>query len=631
MIPITFDTETKSGRSIDDGKQVYLHDKDADLVFLSYKEGRGKTQLWWPGRPVPECFVKTEGHTYYAFNASFDWAVVNVLGIKYGFSNLPLSQIVDVMAICGRYSYPQALDKAAKALRLPIAKDRRGKALMRKICSPPFKYALQEWREFGQYCITDTDVLYAMINSLPAIKLNESEQEVWNQTIKMNMRGLPIDIAAVTRINQVVQHYMKYRTKEVPRATDDKIQTTRQVQKIISYCKSHGVVLDNLQKATVDEALRCDNTPRPVRKILKLRQELSGAAIKKYSRLKNMTYHGRIHDNLRYWGAGPGRWAGLGFQAHNLPRASVPDPEAEIQKFYDTTILKEKPLQSAKALIRPMIRAGKGDELLCADYSSIEHILLIWWAGETRAVEDFRKGIDPYKTSAALRMGKAYENVTKEERNREKPVVLGAGYVMGAEALVDYADGFGIAMSISEAQYAITTWRLHHPMVVDSWKDLKNCTLQAVAKPGKVFTCNGVTFKVLKDHTGVRWLRMTINSGRSIFYHSPKISKGKYGDVISHLGLNSKTKQWQQLWLPPNRIIENIIQGLGRDILSAGILNLEQAGFNPIMTVHDEIICEEAKGAKSLDSMIHLMTLNPLWSGDMPLRADGWVGQRYRK
>jgi len=611
----------------------HLHDKDADIVYLSYKIGAAKTKLWQPGLPVPECFAKPEGYHFYAFNAQFDWAVTNILGTRYGFGKQILSQITDVMALCGRYSYPQALGRAAPALRLPLGKDIRGKALMRKICVPKDQVTAtkREMVEFAQYCIRDTDVLYMMLHALPSSELSSSERAVWEQTVRMNMRGLPIDTAAVTRISEVIDYYLKTRSKVMPTLTDGAVNTPGQIQAIIKFCSTHGVPLDNLQKATVAEVLECDDTPPKVRKVLKLRKELSGAAIKKYKALRRMVHRGYIYDNLRYWGAGPGRFAGMGFQAQNLPRAKVKDPNSAIAKFYDTTILKEQPLEVAKGLIRPMIRAPKGYELLAADYSSIEHILLMWWAGETDAVERFRNHICPYKTSAATRLGKSYDDITGQERTEEKPVVLGAGYVMGPDALIDYAAGFGVSLSHADAKYSIDNWRSRNPMVVNSWNILKSCTIKAVRYPGSTQEYKGTTFRMVKDRSGVRWLRMTINSGRSIFYCKPKVDQGKYGDVISHLGLNTKTKQWTKLWFPPNRIIENIIQGLGRDVMNYGITQLEYAGYNPIMSVHDEIICMLPKGKGSLEKMIELMCRREPWLKDMPLYADGWVGERYRK
>ena len=52
MIPVVHDYETRSGCDITQhGKMRHLHDKDADIVYLSYKIGAAKTKLWQPGLP----------------------------------------------------------------------------------------------------------------------------------------------------------------------------------------------------------------------------------------------------------------------------------------------------------------------------------------------------------------------------------------------------------------------------------------------------------------------------------------------------------------------------------------------------------------------------------------------------
>jgi hypothetical protein len=377
---------------------------------------------------------------------------------------------------------------------------------------------------------------------------------------------------------------------------------------------------------------------------LLLRQRIGGAAVKKYKKLEGQTTDGRIHDNSRYHGAGTGRTTGGGFQYLNMPRAKVAFDkdrttydeavEQAIASFYDTTVLKNNPLEVAKALVRPMIKAPKGRVLLAADWASIEYILLMWFCGEWERVKAFKKGEDPYIRFATKLFNVAYDKVTDDERQQAKPPVLGSGYMLGWRGLIEYAAGYGVTMDEDMAQFSTNTYRTEHPLVVSAWYKLKEAAHNAVKHHGFTFATHNTKFKVVKQGQ-YNWLIMTLPSGRSLFYCEPQLIEGTYGEVIKHRGINPKTKQWSWVFLKPMRIIENIIQGLGRDVLTAGLDNCEAHGFQPIMTIYDEIVCEEYDDVdveKRFELMVKLMCKPVKWAGAaLPLKADGYISKRYKK
>ena len=49
-------------------------------------------------------------------------------------------------------------------------------------------------------------------------------------------------------------------------------------------------------------------------------------------------------------------------------------------------------------------------------------------------------------------------------------------------------------------------------------------------------------------------------------------------------------------------------------------------------SIYDENICEEQDGSNErLEMMLKCMCKGTEWSKDIPLRADGWIGPRYKK
>jgi hypothetical protein len=49
--------------------------------------------------------------------------------------------------------------------------------------------------------------------------------------------------------------------------------------------------------------------------------------------------------------------------------------------------------------------------------------------------------------------------------------------------------------------------------------------------------------------------------------------------------------------------------------------------------IHDEILCVEqnAETEEKLAEMISLMTIPPSWARDLPIAAEGWIGERFKK
>ncbi len=650
---VHFDKEVKSGAPIDWGRHRFLLDKDAEFKCMAWSINSLPTKLWLPGMDVPAPFLSPRDYNFSAFNIQFDQLAVNIVGPRYGFKEIPLENCHDVMAVAARYGLPQSLEKLGKALNVEQPKMSEGRALVKLFCTPPFcnpkkddLWHQKKFRIFCEYCMRDVDSMKEIISKMPAPRLSDDEQHIWLENARMNAKGVPVDHAAVVRINQVVDHYRMVESKKVPKITDGEIQTVGQVKAIRAWCADRGVDMEDLTAKTVEDTIdgfHVEPFDTDVLRLLKLRQVLGGAAVKKFKRLENMTVDGRIHDNSRYHGAGTGRTTGGGFQMLNMPRNTIEPMEGEayedavervIESFYDTTILQDKePLEKAKALVRPMIKAKDGKVIMAADWSSIEYILLMWFAGESEKVERFRQGFDPYIDFATRLFNVSYEDVTKLQRQQSKPPILGGGYMLGALGLVEYAAGYGVYITLEEAQTLTNMYRTDHTRVKKSWYALKSAAHIAVTKHGVPCVTHKTEFKVIYDKTGTHWLRMTLPSGRALYYCKPRIAVGKYGPVIKHMGVDPEKKIWTWVYLKPMRIIENIIQGLGRDILIPGINRLVDNGYNPLVTVYDEIIMEEPEEAAEMrfDQAVRHMCVPPTWGPDIPLFASGFIAKRYKK
>lgn len=645
MNKIVIDFETYSPVPIDAGSYKYASHPDADIVILAYKINDLPTLLWTPsnGRDCPLVFEEDD-LVVYAHNALFDYLIWHKVGVrKYGFPELPLPHWTDTMALAQRYTLPAALDKVGDVLGLDVQKSRRGKNLIKKICVPhkhggrPIlgtHFDMQDMLQFQKYAIDDVESTYELIRTLPATALSIPEQRYWELTQKMNMRGLPVDVEAVDKILGYIEGFAEDMTLRVSEITDGQVDKVTQVAKMVAWLASQGVETKDLRAETVTKLLQ-QEIPVGARELLELRQTLGRSSTAKYRKIMEMQHDGRVYNNLQYYGTSTGRWAGRGFQLHNLPRASVRDPLDYIERFINFEPVAD-PVNVAKALIRPMIRAEDGYQLIVSDYSAIENRLLAWVAKDEQALALFRQGGDQYVDMASFMYGKAPQDISKHERQIGKIIILGCGYGMGAKRFVETAAGWGVDLSHSEALAAVNAYRTRYHLVKNLWYKLKDQAVNAINYPGREFMYNGCSFRMAKDKNGTKWLVLRLPSERQLYYCEPYLEEDDFGMTPGHYGINPYSKKWSRLRLIPGRITENVIQALARDVMAQGLLNVDHY-MNEISllgTVHDEAIGEIQENwidDHILEKFNNHLCLMPSWANGLPLAAEGYIAKRYKK
>lgn len=176
----------------------------------------------------------------------------------------------------------------------------------------------------------------------------------------------------------------------------------------------------------------------------------------------------------------------------------------------------------------------------------------------------------------------------------------------------------------------VETWRVAHPHIVSWWKQVHT----AFDKGGPASRRIPVDVEIVGDDRYV-WLP----SGRALVYHNcrreyvqPKDRSGK--------PLPYRRRAWvcdavvgngtQRRIVGGPTQVENIIQAIGRDLLTHALVNVERAGFRTVTHVHDEIVTETT-GGLTVERLSSLMCDLPDWAEGLPVEAAGYTTQRYRK
>lgn len=290
------------------------------------------------------------------------------------------------------------------------------------------------------------------------------------------------------------------------------------------------------------------------------------------------------------------------------------------------------------AALRGVIVPGPGKQFYVADYAGIEARVLLWLAEDEAGLDIFRKGLDIYCEMATAICGYpviANPEHPPEERKLGKVAILGLGYQMGWAKFVDTAfDLGGVVISEEESKKTVNAYREKFWRVKRTWDNQQEAAINATQHPERPYSSGLVEWQ----REG-RFLFCTLPSGRRLAYADPQITmKSMPWDVrdkrasLSFMGVHPLSKKWLRQWTYGGSLVENQTQAVARDFMSAAMLRCEKSGiYQPVLSVHDEIVSEADLGTGSAREYEALLTRLPDWGEGCPIAVESWVGTRYKK
>jgi DNA polymerase len=98
------------------------------------------------------------------------------------------------------------------------------------------------------------------------------------------------------------------------------------------------------------------------------------------------------------------------------------------------------------------------------------------------------------------------------------------------------------------------------------------------------------------------------------------------------MGVNQYSRKWTRIKTYGGKCFENVTQAFARDVMAAAMPHVEAAGYEIILTVHDELITEAPDtDAFSEEKLSGILATTPPWAQGLPLSAGGYEGYRYKK
>ena len=587
-----------------------------------------------------------------AHNASFERAVL----FMEGFRDILLSRFDCSMVRAAYAGYPSSLEDLSEALRLPQdkAKMAEGKALIRYFCMPckPTKangrrtrnlpeHDPQKWEAFKEYCRQDVRAEMEVSRLLSVYQLPQFERDNYILDQRINDKGVKIDLDLARHAAEMTEKHEAEAFERMRELTG--IDNPNSGAQLKMWLEPRTLMdVNSLTKETIPQIIETSDDPT-VREVLELKLTIGKTSLKKYPAMLEVTAEdGRAHGLFQFYGAGrTGRWAGRLIQSQNLPRNYFPgsdlDLARELVKAGDyeglRMIFGDVP-NVLSELIRTAFVPEDGHLFVVADYSAIEARVIAWLASENWRLKVFATHGKIYEASASKMFHVPIEQIGKgsELRQRGKVAELALGYQGGVGALKTMgAEKMGL--SENEMEVIVSRWREANPAIVKLWKVVESAAIEAVEIPGRVVTLpdfRGLTFQV--KHKA---LSILLPSGRELFYQSPRISSNAYGrKAIEFMGVEQQTRQWGYVDTYGGKLVENIVQAISRDLLAYSMQGVVRATRTiPVMHVHDEVVLEVPKerAAEMLETVSRVMGEEVPWAKGLPLRADGYVTEYYKK
>lgn len=659
MKTLHLDLETYSSTDLSKcGVYKYVQAQDFEILLFGYSIDDGDVRVidLAQGEQIPNNIIKAlsdENIIKWAYNANFERICLSEYlrryyetdFISYSVNEDTVGDYLNPkgwkcsMVWSAYMGLPLSLAGVGSILGLEDQKLSEGKELIRYFCMPckPTKsngertrnlpeYDSNKWRAFKKYNKRDVEVEIAIQKKLANFPVPDF---IWNEywlDQEINDRGIAVDMDVVRNAILFDERSKSSLSEKMKELTG--MDNPNSVQQMRSWLFEHGLEMDSLGKKEVSAVLK--TASEPLKTVLSLRQQLAKSSVRKYQAIRNaVCKDNRVRGMFVFYGANrSGRWSGRLVQLQNLPQNKITDL-AEVRglvqqgNYEAVQLLYDDIPDTLSQLIRTAFVPRKGMKFIVADFSAIEARVLSYLSGEQWRTEVFANGGDIYCASASQMFRVPVEKHGVNGRLRQKgkiaELALGYGGSVGALRSMGALD---MGLTEEELKPLVDMWRNANPNIVKFWWKVDRAVKDAVREhiPSKV--------GLLKFYYKSGMLFIVLPSGRKLTYVKPRMGVNQFGgESVTYEGVGA-TKKWERIESYGPKFVENLVQGISRDILMYAMQTLSHCFI--CSHIHDELIIE-CNEKMSLSAVCEQMSKTPPWVKGLLLRADGYECDFYKK
>lgn len=633
MKSIVIDTETLySLKNTIQGTTPWAYVRRPDFGCYLVSGANDDIQFAAHPRDLQKQWKDLDGYTFIAHNASFDQAVVERL-MELG--ELPKINIAGWIDTSGMTTYLQLRRDLAGAVKATFGED-LNKSIRDYMKGKTWEDAVADdkAKELTQYALDDSLWTWKLYRKLYS-KWPELEMKISELTRKMGKRGLPIDVTYLEGAIEVLNKLLFEIRGRLPwiDMVDPKTKKPFAIyskRALALECAKEGVV-PPASLAKDSEACAQWLETNEGTWVAKLVTDMQNyQRVNKHQKsLKTiedrLTDEDRMTYGLKYCGAVPTfRASGdAGFNVQNVPA---------------------KPKYGVD--LRSVFRAPKGKVFVIADLSQIEPRLLAFVINDKKFLKFVRKGQSPYEAHARATMNWTGGILSEEDPDLYKLAkirVLQLGYGCGWHRFYETVKMYGQLDILSRPIEKVDTNAFlafaekYTPNKLAPWPHLSgtekmhwvNAFVQVQdfreSNPGIVEMWKEYDRGYKSNNDGGSF-KVELLNGRKMKYF--KIRPEGDGDscVTQKFGT-------RRTWYYGSKILENRIQAEARNCFMEQMVNVDEAGHEIVLQVHDELVVEvdEDRAEESAKEIQTLLSTAPPWMKGCPLDCDYSITQCYTK
>lgn len=497
-------------------------------------------------------------------------------------------------------------------------------------------HAPEKWNEFKNYCKQDVVAERFIENKISKFPVPDIEYEFWLLDQQMNAHGIKVDVELVTNAIKLGTQVKDRLLAEAVTITG--LENPNSRNQLLAWLQLTEDVTD-LNKKTLPLILK-STKEEAVKRVIEIRQDLAKTSVTKFDAiLRALCADGRIRGMFRFYGANrTGRYAGQLVQLQNLPRNELKDLDLarELVKAGDLETL-ETMFGSVPDTLSQLIRTAFIGPFVVVDFSAIEARVIAWMANCKWRLEVFATHGKIYEASAEQMFKLPAGSVDKKSPYRQKGKIaeLALGYAGGVGAL-KVMGALSLGLNEQELEPIKVAWREANPEIVQLWYAVEKAAHRAVLERTKQTVAIGTGAKLIFGWES-GFLYIELPSGRRLYYVKPRIEPTDLmhdtfviarAGSLTYEGTDQRTKHWGRISTYGGKLVENITQAIARDCLRESMLAIAKAGYQQVMTIHDEIVIESDTG---LEEILGIMARPLSWAPGLELCGDGFVTPYYKK
>jgi hypothetical protein len=594
IIAVDFETYYDNEISIQTlGVKEYA--KQTDIYLVSFFGGDEQTT--YVGHPKSAPWRLLNGKCVVSHNASFDRAVYLALVAKGVAPSIEPQSWECTANMSVYFNAGRSLKSAVKNLlgeevSKDVRKHMKGKTREKMLYCPPLDPNIGSnfLAEVEAYALKDAQLCYQLaveyLDKWPTVERALSEH-----TINICYEGLPVDTEGLTRDKQVLELLIFNAKNLLPwwEGGSDKALSTKA---LATQCREVGIEPPKSMAKDSDDCRDWENkysqtypwvgAMRTVRRANRL---LTGID----TILARTDESGRFNFGLKYFGAHTGRWSGdAGFNVQNFSK---------------------EPYEGVD--LRRRIKAPEGKKIVTIDLAQIEARCTVALAGDEKTLDLIRQGISVYEAHARVSMGYSDPAPLKKKDPAKyflaKCRVLALGFQCSHTRFADFCRKYGYDMQEEEAKAIVSDYRQNNPKIVRLWAELEEYFKSSA----------GGTFE------------LELPSSRVLRFYDIKQVPSKKENIPIQYGARLELGG-PHFPMYGGLLTENLCQATARDIFSEAVLRLEQAGYDVLWHVHDEVslLVDQDVNVKVLEQ---IFITPPEWMPNLPIGCESQEGPYYMK